>query len=183
VPANAYIFAQQILALISVSNPEYQATGWQAALLTIASAISAWWSVFVMQKLTLAEGLALATHCCGLVVFLAILWAMGPKADAHEIFFDFQDQSGWGSKGAATLVGIIGPVATFIGGDEAVHLAEKLQNASNVLPRAMVTGCAANYAIGLTMLIGFLFHVGLIDDSLYVYGGEPWVAVMYRITG
>ena len=47
----------------------------------------------------------------------------------------------------------------------------------------MVTGCAINYIIGLIALINFLFNVGPIDDSLYNYGGEPWVAVIYRITG
>lgn len=140
-PANAYIFAQQILALISVCDPSYVIQGWQAALITIASATAAIaLSVFVMQKLTLAEGLAVVVHCFGFVAFLAILWVMGPKADAHTTFFEFQDNSGWGSKGLATLVGIIGPVATFIGGDSAVHLAEELQDASYVLPRAMVTG-------------------------------------------
>jgi amino acid transporter len=201
VPANAYIFAQQILALISVCQPGYVIEGWQASLITIGSATSAIaLSIFVMQKLTLAEGLAVVTHCFGFVAFLVILWVMGPKAgeyrrvqpalicvlistDAHATFFDFQNQSGWPSKGVATLVGIIGPVATFIGGDSAVHLAEELQDASYVLPRAMVTGCAINYILGLIGLISFLFNIGPIDNSLYKYGGQPWVAVMYRITG
>jgi amino acid transporter len=205
VPANAYIFAQQILALISVCQPNYVIQGWQASLITIGSATSAIaLSVFVMQKLTLAEGLAVVAHVFGLVIFLAILWVMGPRAgeycrvqpplghmlmslckftDAHATFFHFQNQSGWSSKGVATLVGIIGPVATFIGGDSAVHLAEELQDASYILPRAMVTGCGINYIIGLIGLISFLFNIGPIDDSLYKYGGQPWVAVIYRITG
>ena len=184
VPGNAYIFAQQIMALISICDPSYTIQDWQAALLTIASAVSAiTLSVFVMQRLTIAEGLAVVVHCFGFVIFLAILWVMGPKADAHTTFLQFRDDSGWGSNGLATLVGIIGPVASFIGGDSAVHLAEELQDASYVLPRAMVTGCAINYALGLIGLISFLFNVGPLDDSLYDYGGQPWVAVIYRITG
>lgn len=47
----------------------------------------------------------------------------------------------------------------------------------------MITGCAMSYAMGLVGLISFLFNVGPIDDSLYRYGGQPWVAVVYRITG
>lgn len=47
----------------------------------------------------------------------------------------------------------------------------------------MVTGCAINYILGLVGLISFLSNLGPIDDSLYVYGGQPWVAVIYRITG
>ncbi|KAK5682094.1 hypothetical protein LTS10_005219 [Elasticomyces elasticus] len=184
VPANAYIFAQQIVALISVCQPNYVSEGWQTALITIASAVAAiTLSVFVMQKLTLAEGLAVVVHCFGFVAFLAILWVMGPKTSAKEVWTHFRDDNGWGSTGAATLVGIIGPVASFIGGDSAVHLAEELQDASYVLPRAMVTGCAINYILGLVGLVSFLFNLGAIDDSLYIYGGQPWVAVVYRNTG
>ncbi|KAK3639640.1 hypothetical protein LTR22_017373 [Elasticomyces elasticus] len=174
----------QIVALISVCQPSYASEGWQVALITIASAVAAiTLSVYVMQRLTLAEGLAVVTHCFGFVAFLAILWVMGPKTSAKEVWTHFEDDNGWGSTGAATLVGIIGPVASFIGGDSAVHLAEELQDASYVLPRAMVTGCAINYILGLVGLISFLSNLGPIDDSLYVYGGQPWVAVIYRITG
>ena len=79
-------------------------------------------------------------------------------ADAYDTFFDFQNQNGWASPGAATLIGIIGPISTFIGGDSAVdsttreqlfldstdpflqvHLAEELQDASYVLPRTKGT--------------------------------------------
>jgi choline transport protein len=65
----------------------------------------------------------------------------------------------------------------------ASNVIEELQDASYVLPRAMVTGCAINYIVGLIGLISFIFNIGAIDDSLYAYGGQPWVAVIYRITG
>lgn len=183
-PAVSYIFASQILALISVCDPSYVPQGWHGALLTIASATaSILLSVYVMQKLTLAEGLAVVAHCFGFVAFLAILWVMGPKADAYETFFHFEDQYGWGSLGLAALVGIVGPISTYIGGDSAVHLAEELQDASYVLPRAMVSGSAINYIIGAIGVISFVFNIGPLDDGLYKYAGQPWVAVIYRITG
>ncbi|KAK4913686.1 hypothetical protein LTR49_018020 [Elasticomyces elasticus] len=47
----------------------------------------------------------------------------------------------------------------------------------------MVTECAINHILGLVDIISFLSNLGPIDDSLYVYGGQPWVAVIYRITG
>ena len=183
-PAVAYIFASQILALIAVCNPSYIPAGWQGALMTIASATTTiLLSIFVMQRLTLTEGLAIVAHCLGFLAFLAILWVMGPKADAHTTFFEFQDLNGWGSPGVATLVGLIGPMSTFIGGDSAVHLAEELQEASYILPRAMVVGSGINYIIGAIGLISFMFNIGKIDDSLYAFAGQPWVAVIYRITG
>lgn len=183
-PATAYIFASQILALISVCDPTYVYHGWHGALLTIGSATtSILVSVYVMHRLTIAQGLSVVVHCLGFLAFLIILWTLGPKADAFDTFFHFDDLNGWGSLGVAALVGIVGPVATNVGGDAAVHLAEELQDASYVLPRAMSTGSAVNYLISTIALITFMFNVGTIDDSLYRYGGQPWVAVVYRITG
>lgn len=74
-PGNAYIFSQQILALISLCRgPSYVSQGWQASLITIGSACAAIaLSVFVVQKLTIAEGLAVATNCFGFVAFIIIV--------------------------------------------------------------------------------------------------------------
>ncbi|KAK6434235.1 hypothetical protein LTR95_009585 [Oleoguttula sp. CCFEE 5521] len=185
-PAVAYIFAQQILALISVCNPDYVLQGWHGALMTIASATSAIvLSVYVMQRLTLTQGLAVAAHVIGFVAFLTVLWVKGPGShtSASEVLINFEDLNGWGSYGLATLVAIIGPISTYIGGDSAVQLAEELQDANYVLPRAMVSASAINYVMGTVALITFMFNVGPIDDGLYIYGGQPWVTVIYRITG
>ena len=122
-PACAYVFAQQIQALVAVCDLSYIPQGWHGALITIASAATAIvLSVFVMQRLTLTQGIAITIHIVGFIVVLGLLWALGPTADARETFLHFEDQNGWGSIGVATLVGIIGPVATFIGGDSAVGL-------------------------------------------------------------
>ena len=106
-PAVAYVFASQILALIAVCNPSYTPTGWQGALTTIASAsVTIVLSIYVMQTLSLTEDLAIFAHIVGFIAFLTILWTMGPKADAYTTFFHFEDQNGWGSFGVATLIGV-----------------------------------------------------------------------------
>lgn len=139
-----------------------------------------------MQKLNLAEGLAVVAHVFGFIAFIAILWVMGPgpHTSAYDTFFTFEDANGWGSPGLAALVGLIGPIATFIGGDPAVHLAEELQDASYTLPRAMVSASGINYLIGAVALISFMFNIGPLDaPDLYLYYGQPWIAVILRITG
>lgn len=143
-------------------------------------------SVTVMQKLSLAQGLAVGAHILGFIAFIAVLWAMGPgpQTSAYDTFFTFDDTNGWGSKGLATLVGIIGPVSTFIGGDPAVHLAEELQDASYTLPRAMIYASGVNYLIGAVALITFMFNIGNPNDpDFLLYYDQPWIAVIYRITG
>lgn len=73
-----YIFAQQLLALIALCEPDYVVQGWHGALLTIAGASSAIaLSVFIMQRLTVAQAIGVFVHISGFIAFLAILWTMG----------------------------------------------------------------------------------------------------------
>lgn len=85
--------------------------------------------------------------------------------------------------GLATLVGMVGPTTTYLGGDSAVHLAEELKDASYILPRAMVFAALANYALGFATTVSFMFNLGDLEEDLNHPSGQPWVAVIRRITG
>lgn len=98
------------------------------------------------------------------------------------MFTQFWDDQGWGSEGLATLVAIIGPVVVYIGSDCAVHLAEELLDASYVLPRAMVIGSLANYILGFAMTVTFMCNLGDIHELFESRTGQPWVALIFRIT-
>lgn len=107
-PTVAYIAAQQILALIAVCDPSYEIQGWHGALLTMAVVLSAIsFNTFAIGKLPVLETLAVILHIAGFFTFFIILWVMGPRAPAQEVFTTFQDQNNWGSLGLATLVGVV----------------------------------------------------------------------------
>ena len=78
------------------------------------------WAIFlgclVTQTLDLAEGICIAIHCMGFVAFMMVLWLFGPNASASKTFLYFEDLNGWNNYGVATLIGVIGPISTFIGG-------------------------------------------------------------------
>jgi hypothetical protein len=96
------------MALISVCDPSYVAQGWHGALLTmamVASAIS--FNTFAIGKLPVLEGLAVILHIFGFFAFFIILWVMGPRAPAQEVFTTFQNGNNWSSVGLATLIGIV----------------------------------------------------------------------------
>ncbi len=76
----------------------------------------------------------------------------------------FEDNNHWGNAGLATLVAIVGPTATYIGGDSAVHLAEELKDASYVLPRAMVSAAVINYTLGFITTVTLMMNLGSIKD-------------------
>lgn len=154
------------------------------ALMTMAFvtlAIS--FNTFAIGKLPVLEGLAVVLHIFGFFAFLIILWVMGPKAPAEVTFTQFADSNNWGSLGLATLIGIVGPSTTYLGADSAVHLAEELKDASYILPRAMFSAAIINYVTGFVMTVTFMFNLGDVDAALESSTGQPWVYVMYTITG
>ena len=111
----SFVGAQQTQALIVICDPSYVIQGWQGALLSMAFMTSAiLFNTFAIGKLTILEGLAILLHFFGFVALVVILWVMGPRAGS-ETFVTFTDEYGWGSKGLATMVSIIGPMTTYLG--------------------------------------------------------------------
>ncbi|EME87717.1 uncharacterized protein MYCFIDRAFT_75560 [Pseudocercospora fijiensis CIRAD86] len=183
-PTVAYVGAQQVLALIAVCDSSYVIQGWHGALMTMAFALaSISFNTFAIGKLPILEGLAVALHVFGFVAFMVIMWVMGPRANAEVTFTNFRDDNDWGNLGLATLVGIVGPATTYLGADSAVHLAEELKDASCVLPRAMFSAAIINYITGFVTTVTFMFNLDNLEDILVSSTGQPWVAVMYNITG
>ncbi|TKA48065.1 hypothetical protein B0A54_01557 [Friedmanniomyces endolithicus] len=174
------------------ASPKYQKQlsyavgwlGWHGALLTGAYVLSAiLFNTSAIGKLPILEGLAVVLHIFGFFAFVVIFWVMGPRASAEETFTTFADDNGWGSVGLATLIGMVGPTTTYLGGDSAVHLAEELKDASYILPRAMFVAAIINYVLGFIMTVSFMFAIGDVNADLMDPSGQPWVAVVYRITG
>lgn len=147
----------------------------------VTAAIS--FNTFLIGKLPVLEGLAIMLHVFGFFAFIVIFWVMGPRAAAGPTSTHFDDSNGWGSLGLATLIGMVGPTTTYLGADSAVHLAEELKDASYVLPRAMFSAAVINYITGFTMMITFMFNLGDLPAALESATGQPWVAVLYAITG
>ncbi|KAK3679100.1 hypothetical protein LTR37_021446 [Vermiconidia calcicola] len=178
----AFVGAQQTQALIVVCNPNHVITGWHSALLSIAFMVCAiLFNTLAIGKITILEGLAIVLHFFGFVAFIVILWVMGPRA-GPDTFSQFTDENDWGNLGLATLVSIVGPMTTYLGSDSAVHLAEELEDASYILPRAMCLAAIVNYILGFSMTITFMFNLGSLKDDLASATGQPWVAVIQRIT-
>jgi len=121
-------------------------------------------------------------HVFGFFAVLVVLWVLAPRAPAKEVLTTFSDSNGWGSKGLATLVGILGPVVTLIGSDSACHLSEELRNAAWILPRSMVATAVCNYVLGFIMTVTLVFTIGDLETVLATPTGQPYVAVIENAT-
>jgi choline transport protein len=179
----AYSVAQQIMGIISLSNPDYVIKGWHGALLTMAVTLFCiFFNTYLIRRLPLIEGFAMALHILGFLAFLIVLWVMGPRGNADAVFTDFQDVNGWGNTGLATLVGLLSPITTIVGADSVCHLSEELLDASLVLPRSMITTATINYTLGFIMTITFMFTVGNVENALASPTGQPYIEVILNAT-
>lgn len=184
-PAVAYVAGTQIISLISLVDTTYIAQNWHSALLTIAFVVFAiLFNMFAINKMPLVEGLVVIIHVFGFFAFIVILWVMGPRTPGSETFTTFADEYGWGNSGVAMLVAVVGPASALIGADAAVHLAEELQDASYVLPRAMIASALINYATAFVMVVSIVSAIGPnLEAVLESSTGQPWVEIIRLATG
>nr|OQO17982.1 hypothetical protein B0A51_12024 [Rachicladosporium sp. CCFEE 5018] len=167
-PAVAYTAVIQIIALIATVDADYVIQGWHGALLTIA------FVTFAILDYPPVWAFA----------FVVVLRVTGPRTPGSVTFTTFADEYGWGSPGLAMLVSIVGPAAALIGADAAVHLAEELQDASYVLPCAMITSALINYATAFVTVISLVSAIGPnLEEVLATTTGQPWVEIVRLATG
>jgi amino acid transporter len=91
VPANSYICAALVQALIVLNDPTHVPQPWQTTLLMIAfvSGMAAF-NVFFARQLAFIEGFFAVLHFVAWIAIVAVLWAMTPvKQDAKTVFTDF----------------------------------------------------------------------------------------------
>ncbi|MCJ1461955.1 hypothetical protein MMC07_000555 [Pseudocyphellaria aurata] len=184
-PASAQLTSTLIQGLVLLRNENANIVAlWQTALLIMVFIVVAVaFNIFLAGKLPLAEGVFLILHIVGFFAFLIVLWVMSDHAPARQVFTHFSDGGGWGNMGLSCLVGITTPLWCFLGPDAGAHMAEELQDASRVLPSAMVWATFFNGLLGLVMLITLCFCLGDVDAVLNSPTGVPIVQVLYNSTG
>lgn len=72
---------------------------------------------------------------------------------ATEVWATSLNEGGWPTQGLSYCVGFLGNVATFVGADASVHLAEEVSNAAVNIPRAILGAMLINGAVGFIMMV------------------------------
>jgi choline transport protein len=179
----AFLAGGQIQGLIILNNPDYAPERWHGTLLIIAVAsFSIIFNTLLARKLPLVEGIVLVLHIFGFFAVFITMWVLGPRTPASEVFSGFQDNAGWGSIGLSVLVGQLAPIFALLGSDAATHMSEELQDASYVLPRAMIWTAVSNSALGFLMLVTFCVCLGDVESAISTPTGQPHIQIMYNAT-
>ncbi|KAJ5831699.1 hypothetical protein N7474_000010 [Penicillium riverlandense] len=179
----AFLAGTIIQGLIVLNNPNYDFQRWHGTLLVIAITLfSIIFNTFLAKRLPFVEVLILILHVCGLFAIIIPLWVLAPRRSATQVFTEFNNGGAWNSAGTATLVGFSTTITALIGYDCAVHMSEEIKDASETLPKAMITSVCVNAASGFLMLVTVCFTLGDIDDILKTRTGYPFIQVFYNAT-
>ena len=125
--ATESIFAGTIIqGLIILDYPDYVAKQWQGTLLSwLVILVAVFINCVIPGLLPKFETFILVFHCAGFIAIMALLWVYSPHKPASFVFTTSLNEGGWPTQGLSYCVGFLGNVATFVGADASVHMAEE----------------------------------------------------------
>ncbi|PMD29417.1 amino acid transporter [Hyaloscypha variabilis F] len=183
--ATESIFAGLIIqGLIILDYPDYEPKQWQGTLLAwLVIALAVFINVVIPGLLPKFEIFILVFHCAGFIAIMAVLWVYSPHGSAASVFATSLNEGGWPTQGLSYCVGFLGNVATFVGADASVHMAEEISNAAINIPRAICGSMIFNGLIGFAMMLTVLFCIGDLETVLTSKTGYPFIQIFYDSVG
>lgn len=178
--ATETLFAGTIIqGTIVLDNPDYSFARWQGTLLTWAViCVCIFINVIIPAWLPRIEVFILVFHIVGFIAILATLWAMTPHYSSPTLVWATSlNEGGWPTQGLSYCVGFLGNVATFVGADASVHMAEEVSNAALNIPRAILGAMLINGAVGFIMMITILYCLGDVKSVLDTDTGFPFIQI------
>jgi choline transport protein len=170
-----------IQGLLTLRYPDTEFTRWQGTLLTWAVMFfNVLINTILPALLPKFEIMIMVLHVGGFIAIIATLLSTSTIGDAASVFLTSQNEGGWSSQGLSYCVGFLGNVATFVGADASVHMAEEVQDAALTIPRAIVAGMIANGLIGFAMMIALLYCLGDFSSVSETATGFPFMQIFYN---
>lgn len=170
-----------IQGALTLDYPGYEGKLWHGTLLTWAVMLGCIFiNVVIPNWLPRFEVFILVFHLAGFVAILVTLWVMTPSYSPSSLVWATALNEGeWPTQGLSYCVGFLGNVATFVGADASVHMAEEVANAALNIPRAILGAMLINGAVGFTMIVTILYCLGDIETVLGTATGFPFIQIFY----
>lgn len=174
-----------IQGLIVLDNPDYVEKRWQGTLLTwLVIALAIFINVAIPNWLPRFEVFILVFHLAGFIAILVTLLVMTPNIGSNaSVWLTNLNEGGWSTQGLSYCVGFLGNVATFVGADASVHMAEEVSNAALNIPRAILGAMLINGAVGFAMMITVLYCLGDVETVLSSPTGFPFIQIFADSVG
>ncbi|KAF1994868.1 amino acid transporter [Amniculicola lignicola CBS 123094] len=178
-----WIDSMLLLCIVSLNYPTYEMKMWHAVLVFYAIIFLA---VFVTTYLgrifPSLEAMVLVLHIVGFFVFLIVLVYLAPKTPTPIVFHTFINGGAFSSQGQSILVGAVTIMYNFNGVDAATHMAEEIENAAVVIPRAMLITVFINGFTGFAMLLALIYCMGPLEEILASTFPFPFMLIIAKIS-
>ena len=184
--ATETLFAGTIIqGIIVLDNPDYSYARWQGTLLTWAVIVGCIFvNVVIPAWLPRFEIFILVFHIAGFIAIVATLWALTPHYSSPTLVWaTSRNEGAWPTQGLSYCIGFLGNVATFVGADASVHLAEEVSNPALNIPRAILGAMLINGAVGFIMMLTILYCIGNIDRVAGTATGFPFIQIFVDSVG
>ena len=182
--AGVYQASSMMQGLAILANPAYQPQPWHQILIGLGVTLFA---VFINTRggviLPRFEGFMLILHVMGFFAILIPLVTISPHRSAEEVFRNFMNAGNEPTQGVSFMIGTIGALFTLCGADGAIHMAEEIENAALVVPRAIVLTYAFNGIFAFAMLIAALFCTSNATQALASPTQYPYMEIFLQGTG
>jgi choline transport protein len=179
--ATESIFAGTMMqGLIILDYSDYVPKLWQGTLLTWAFiSVSVFINVVIPGALPRIEIASVVCHIAGFIGIITVLWYFAPHNSAEFVFATSLNEGHWPTQGLSYCVGFLGNVATFVGADASVHLAEEVSNAALTIPRVITGSMLMNGIVGFVMMLTLLFCLGDVQSVLESKTQFPFLQIFY----
>ncbi|KAI0044845.1 amino acid transporter [Auriscalpium vulgare] len=117
------------------------------------------------------------------VLVITLLVKAPEKNSASFVFTDFENFTGWGSRGFVVLLGFLQAVYTLEGCETAAQVAEEAKRAEVLAPIAVVGSIAGSWLIGLAYMLALLFSVQSIPSVQGTSYALPIAQLYYDAVG
>ncbi|KAG9308306.1 amino acid/polyamine transporter I [Chiua virens] len=117
------------------------------------------------------------------VLVIALLVKAPVKNSAEFVFTNYQNFTGWNSRGFVVLLGFLQAIYTLEGCETAAQLAEEAKRAEILAPLAVVGSIAGSWLIGLAYMLALLFSVQSIVNVQETTYAIPIAQLFYDAVG
>ncbi|KAF1967063.1 hypothetical protein BU23DRAFT_660972 [Bimuria novae-zelandiae CBS 107.79] len=171
---------------MALTHPSYLARwqNWHGTLLYWAVVL-----IFVVINTLVAkwlpkfEGFLLVLHILGFFGVFIPLIVLAEHTDSSFVFWTFTFTEGWPLNGLSLCIGMISNVFAFMGGDAAIHIAEEIQNAPRVVPKAILKSILINGLLGLALMITVLHCISDLEQALAKNSIYPIMSIFRQALG
>jgi len=96
--STAYSAALAVQGMIALNITGYAVPSWHGVVLTVGAVLlTIVFNTVLLRKLPSLEGGMLVIHVFAFIAIFTVLWVMGDRAPASEVFTGWSDPQGWGS--------------------------------------------------------------------------------------